>query len=68
MMCNKSIHSINNEHPARDINRYNLGNVSKPVMCVKIGKGMQSNTTVSIKVYLMAILDNHMFRPLLKTT
>jgi len=26
---------------------------------------MQSNTTVSIKVYLMAILDNYMFRPLL---
>ena len=30
-----------------------------------IGKGMQSNTTVSVKVYLMAILDNYMFRPLL---
>jgi len=26
---------------------------------------MQSNTTVSIKLYLMAILDNYMFRPLL---
>ena len=26
---------------------------------------MQSNTTISIKVYLMAILDNYMFRPLL---
>jgi len=26
---------------------------------------MESNTTVSIKVYLMAILDNYMFRPLL---
>jgi len=26
---------------------------------------MQSNTTTSIKVYLMAILDNYMFRPLL---
>jgi len=26
---------------------------------------MQSNTTMSIKVYLMAILDNYMFRPLL---
>jgi len=26
---------------------------------------MQSNTSVSIKVYLMAILDNYMFRPLL---
>jgi len=36
-----------------------------PVVCVKIGKGMYSNTTVSIKVYLMAILDNYMFRPLL---
>jgi len=36
-----------------------------PVVCVKIGKGMQSNTTTSIKVYLMAILDNYMFRPLL---
>ena len=30
-----------------------------------IGKGMQSNTTMSIKVYLMAILDNYLFRPLL---
>ena len=29
------------------------------------GNGMQSNTTVSIKVYLMAILDNYMFRPIL---
>jgi len=36
-----------------------------PVVCVKIGKGMQSNTTVSHKVYLMAILDNYMFRPIL---
>ena len=36
-----------------------------PVVCVKIGKGMQSNTTMPIKVYLMAILDNYMFRPLL---
>jgi len=36
-----------------------------PVVCVKIEKGMLSNTTVSIKVYLMAILDNYMFRPLL---
>jgi len=26
---------------------------------------MQSDTTVSVKVYLMAILDNYMFRPLL---
>ena len=26
---------------------------------------MQSNTTMSIKVYLMAILDNYMFLPLL---
>ena len=26
---------------------------------------MQSNTTISLKVYLMAILDNYMFRPLL---
>ena len=30
-----------------------------------IGKGMYSNTTMSIKVYLMALLDNYMFRPLL---
>ena len=30
-----------------------------PVVCVIIGNGMQSNTTISIKVYLMAILDNH---------
>ena len=27
------------------------------VVCVKIGKGMQSNTTISLTVYLMAILD-----------
>jgi len=26
---------------------------------------MQSNTSVPIKVYLMTILDNYMFRPLL---
>ena len=26
---------------------------------------MQPNTIVSIKVYLMAILDNYMFRPIL---
>jgi len=31
----------------------------------KSGKGMYSNTTMSIKVYLMAILDSYMFRPLL---
>jgi len=31
----------------------------------KIGKGMQSNTTMSIKALLMATLDNYMFRPLL---
>ena len=36
-----------------------------PVVCVKIGKGMQSNTTMSIKIYLMTILDNYMFRLLL---
>jgi hypothetical protein len=30
-----------------------------------IGKGMQSDTTVSIMVYLMAILDSYMFRPVL---
>jgi hypothetical protein len=36
-----------------------------PIVCVKTGKGMKSNTTVSIKVYLMGILDNYMFRPLL---
>jgi len=29
------------------------------------GKGMQSNKTISLKVYLMAILDNYMFRPVL---
>jgi len=28
---------------------------------------MQSNTTVSHDVYLMAILDSYMFRPLLAT-
>jgi len=37
-----------------------------PVVCVKIGKSMQSNTTMSVKVYLMSILDNYMFRPLLE--
>ena len=31
----------------------------------EIGKGMQSNTTLSIKMYLMAIIDNYMLRPLL---
>jgi len=30
-----------------------------------LGNGMQSNTTISLKVYLMAILDNYMFRPIL---
>jgi len=35
------------------------------VVCVKIGNGMQSNTTTSLTVYLMAILDNYMFRPIL---
>jgi len=34
---------------------------------VKIGKGVQSNATVSVNLYLMAILDNYMFRPLLAT-
>jgi len=34
-------------------------------VCVKNGKGILSNTTMSIKVYLMATLDNYMFRPLL---
>ena len=32
---------------------------------MKIGKGMLSNTTMSIKADLMSILDNYMFRPLL---
>ena len=36
-----------------------------PVVCVTLGNGMQSNTTVSLKVYLRAILDNYMFRPIL---
>ena len=36
-----------------------------PVVCVKIGNGMQSNTTISLKVYLMAVLDNYIFRPIL---
>ena len=35
------------------------------VVCVKTGNGMQSNTTMPIKVYLMAILENYMFRSLL---
>jgi len=34
-------------------------------VCVKTGKGTQSNTTMSLKVYLMAILDNYTFRLLL---
>jgi len=29
------------------------------------GNDMQSNKTISLKVYLMAILDNYMFRPIL---
>jgi len=32
---------------------------------VYVGNGTQSNTTISLKVYLMAILDNYMFRPIL---
>ena len=48
-----------------DKTSYGSGKYVIPVVCVKIGKGMQSNTAVSIKVYLMAILDNYMFRPLL---
>jgi len=36
-----------------------------PIVCVKIGNGMQSNTIISLEVYLMAILDNYMFRPIL---
>ena len=36
-----------------------------PVVFVKTGKGMQSNRTMAIKVYLMTILDSYMFRPLL---
>jgi hypothetical protein len=32
---------------------------------LSIGNGMQSNTTMLIKVYLMVTLDNYMFRPLL---
>ena len=43
----------------------NLGSVSSALCVLKIGKGMQSNTTLSITVCLMAILDNYMFRPLL---
>ena len=31
---------------------------------VFFGNGMQSNTTISLKVYLMATLDNYMFRPI----
>ena len=34
-------------------------------VCVNIGKGTQSHTAVSVMVYLMAILGNYMFRPLL---
>ena len=29
------------------------------------GNGIQSNTTVSQKVYLVTIMDNYMFRPVL---
>ena len=35
------------------------------VVYAKNGRSMQSNTTESIKICLMAILDNYMFRPLL---
>jgi len=31
----------------------------------KLENGVWSSTTMSIKAYLMAILDNYMFRPLL---
>jgi len=36
-----------------------------PDIITNLGMGMQSNTTMSIKVYLMAILDNYMFQHLL---
>ena len=36
-----------------------------PVVGVKLGNVMQSNTTISMKVYLMATLDMYMFRPVL---
>ena len=42
-----------------------LGSVSSPVVCVKLGKVTQSNTNISLEVYLMAILDNYMSRSLL---
>jgi len=42
-----------------------LLNISFDDSYAGVGKVMQSNTTMSIKMYLMAILDNHMFRPLL---
>jgi len=32
---------------------------------LNVGNVMHSNTTISLKVYLMAILDNYMFRLLL---
>jgi len=34
-------------------------------MVREIGNSMQSNTTISLQVYLMAQLDNYMFRPIL---
>ena len=41
------------------------GSVLRQNVLYKIGKCMQSNTTMTFKEYLMAILDNYMFRPLL---
>jgi len=45
--------------------RNSLGSVSSPLCVWKLENGMQSNTTMSIKAYLMTILDNYMFRHLL---
>jgi len=42
-----------------------LGSVSSLLCVWKFGKGTQSSTSTSIKMYLMAILDSYVFRPLL---
>ena len=36
-----------------------------PEVSLKLGKAVQSNRTVLIKVYLMTVLDNYMFRSIL---
>jgi len=49
--------------------RYSLSQRSRkcviPVVCMKLGNGIQSNTAVSQKLYLVTIMGNYMFRPVL---